>query len=150
MDTEIRRACRDDIPQLCDLLADLFSLESDFVPHADKQARGLSLLVNDATGSSLVLVAVHNDMVVGMATIQTLVSTAEGGRVGLVEDVVVHSRFRGQGIGTLLLERIAAWGRENRLARLQLLADRDNEPALAFYGAKDWKATRLICLRRML
>lgn len=44
--------------------------------------------------------------IVGMATIQTLISTAEGGRVGLVEDVVVDESFRGKGIGKLLLAGI--------------------------------------------
>jgi GNAT superfamily N-acetyltransferase len=150
MDIFIRPACIEDVPRLCGLLDKLFSIESDFVPHAEKQARGLSLLINDPTGSSLVLAAVHADKVVGMATVQTLVSTAEGGRVGLVEDVIVDPLFRGQGVGTLLLERIAAWARENGLTRLQLLADKENLPALEFYLSRGWNTTRLICMRKMI
>jgi hypothetical protein len=34
------------------------------------------------------------------------------------------------------------------MKRLQLLADAENEPALAFYGKSGWKRTQLICLRK--
>jgi hypothetical protein len=78
-DIIIRQARPEDIPSLCGLLEDLFSLEADFEPDPEKQVRGLSMLVTDPSGSSLVLVAVKNGIVVGMATVQTLVSTAEGG-----------------------------------------------------------------------
>ena len=70
--------------------------------------------------------------------------------VGLVEAVIVDRQFRGRGVGTRLLEQIAAWGRENGLKRLQLLADSDNRRALDFYLPLRWVSTRLICLRKML
>ena len=38
-----------------------------------------------------------------MCTVQTLISTAEGGPVGLVEDVIVRADYRGHGIGARLL-----------------------------------------------
>ena len=150
MDITIRPARPEDIPRLCDLLSELFSLESDFSPDREKQERGLSLLVNDQPGASLILVAVAAETVIGVATIQTLVSTAEGGRVGLVEDVIVDERFRCRNVGTLLLEEIVAWSRKMGLTRLQLLADRDNHQALSFYDSRGWAATRLICLRKQL
>jgi GNAT superfamily N-acetyltransferase len=83
-----------------------------------------------------------------MATVQTLVSTAEGGRVGLVEDLVVQRNLRGHGVGTQLIEAILTWARSQGLTRLQLLADRDNQKALDFYASRKWDHTRLICLRR--
>ena len=150
MDITFRFAGPEDIPRLCDLLSELFSLESDFSPDREKQERGLSLLVNDQPGASLILVAVAAETVIGVATIQTLVSTAEGGRVGLVEDVIVDERFRCRNVGTLLLEEIVAWSRKMGLTRLQLLADRDNHQALSFYDSRGWAATRLICLRKLL
>ena len=151
MDIIIRPARPEDIPRMSELLDELFSLESDFRPDVVKQVKGLSMLVADPSGSSLVLVAVaRGDMVVGMATVQTLVSTAEGGRVGLVEDVVVDSRCRRRNVGTLLLERIKEWARSRNLKRLQLLADQENRSALPFYASRKWTATRLICIRTML
>lgn len=35
--------------------------------------------------------------VVGMITVQKLISTAEGGYVGLVEDVIIEPEVRGKG-----------------------------------------------------
>jgi len=150
MDILIRPARPEDIPRLCDLLADLFTLESDFAPDREKQARGLDALIADPSASSIVLVAVIEKKVVGMASVQTLISTAEGGRVGLVEDLIVDRGFRGRGIGSLLLEQLAAWGREHGLKRFQLLADSDNRLALDFYKNRRWNITSLICLRKML
>jgi GNAT superfamily N-acetyltransferase len=150
MDITIRTACPEDIPRMSDLLADLFSLESDFEPDVVKQVKGLNALVADPSGRALVLVAVNHGTVVGMATAQTLVSTAEGGRVALVEDVIVDARFRCRGIGTMLLTRIIDWARENKLTRLQLLADKSNHVAVDFYHSRGWTATKLFCMRMMI
>lgn len=57
---------------------------------------------------------------------------------------------RKQAIGSLLLEHVADWAQEQKLKRLQLLADTKNFPALAFYSWLGWKKTGLICLRKML
>jgi GNAT superfamily N-acetyltransferase len=135
---------------MCELLAELFAIESDFAPDREKQVHGLSTLIAHPPGKVLVLVAVIDGLVVGMATVQTLISTAEGGRVGLVEDVIVDQKFRSLGIGTRLFEEIVAWSRSAGLKRLQLLADRDNQTALDFYSLRGLDLTRLICLRKML
>jgi GNAT superfamily N-acetyltransferase len=134
---------------LCDLLAELFSIESDFEPDREKQAKGLGMLIAGLSGTSRVLVAVMDKKIVGMAAVQTLISTAEGGRAGLVEDVIVDREFRGRGVGTRLLDGITAWSREQGLKRLQLLADAANMPALDFYKDRRWNTTSLICLRKM-
>jgi GNAT superfamily N-acetyltransferase len=133
---------------MCDLLGELFSVEADFEVDVAKQAKGLSMLVGDPSGRAFVGVAVVDNCIAGMATAQTLVSTAEGGRVGLVEDLIVGKRFRCCNIGTLLIERIIAWSREQGLSRLQLLADRENSKALNFYASRGWDSTKLICLRK--
>ena len=150
MDITIRHARPGDVPRLCDLLAELFSIESDFVPDREKQAHGLSALIAHPPGKVLVLVAVSDGLIVGMATVQTLISTAEGGRVGLVEDVIVGREFRNRGVGTRLLEEVEDWSGKAELHRLQLLADIDNQPALDFYSVRGLNRTRLICLRKML
>ena len=151
MDITIRPARSEDIPRMSELLHELFSLESDFRPDAFKQAKGLGMLVAESSGSSLVLVAVApGGAVIGMATVQALVSTAEGGRVGLVEDVIVDSRCRCRGVGTRLLARIIDWSRENKFSRLQLLADKTNHVAADFYRSRNWSATSLNCMRILL
>src|SRR5512143_371295 len=150
MDIIIRPARPEDIPRMSELLGDLFTLESDFEPEVEKQVAGLSMLVAYPSASSLVLVAAIDRKIVGMATVQTLISTAEGGRVGLVEDVIVDRGFRHKGIGTRLLDEIIAWGKRRKLLRIQLLADRDNRRALDFYAKHGWSKTSLICLRKIL
>lgn len=150
MDTTIRPGRSEDIPRLCGLLRDLFSIEKDFTPDIVRQEQGLSMLIADGSGRSRVLVAVAGSTVIGMATVQVLVSTAEGGRVGFIEDVVVDGRFRCRNVGTALLDGITAWGREQGLKRLQLLADRENHQALNFYSSRGWSRTNLHCLRMHL
>lgn len=150
MDFSIRSAKEEDIPRICDLLTELFSIEADFEPDPGKQALGVGCMIDDPSGRTLLLVAESGGTVVGMATAQTLISTAEGGRVGFVEDVVVTREFRGQGIGSLMLEHLTNWAKEQKLKRLQLLADKENLPALAFYSGRTWKKTSLICLRKMV
>ncbi|MBI5639697.1 MAG: GNAT family N-acetyltransferase [Nitrospirae bacterium] len=150
MDFSIRPARAGDISQMCALLADLFSLESDFSPDRKKQARGLKLLLSDASGSSAVFVAEHDKEIIGMCSVQTLISTAEGGPVGLLEDVIVRKEHRGKGIGKGLLAEVVRWCTRKNLSRLQLLRDADNEPALKFYARSGWAGINLVCMRKML
>jgi len=149
-DILIRPARADDIPVMCDLLADLFSLEVDFAPDREKQARGLRLLVEDRSGRSHLAVAVREGIVVGMCSVQTFLSTAEGGPAGVIEDLVVSRKFRGRSTGTRLLEDGITWCRAQGITRLQLLADKGNGQALRFYARRGLSGTSLICLRKHL
>jgi GNAT superfamily N-acetyltransferase len=146
----IRRAGTADISQMCGLLAELFSIESDFSPDRQKQARGLELLLDDPSGLSIVFVAEGDGEIVGMCSVQTLVSTAEGGPVGLLEDVIVRKEHRGKGVGKRLLSEVVRWCSGKNISRLQLLRDGDNIDALKFYNADDWSDTNLVCMRKML
>jgi GNAT superfamily N-acetyltransferase len=121
-----------DIPALAGLLAELFTLESDFRPDLAKQEQGLRLIVeNPATGRIFVLRA--GGRIVGMASALFTVSTAEGGPVVLLEDVIVAEGYRGRGLGRKLVGHVLDWARDNGFRRVTLLADRDNDLALRFY-----------------
>jgi ribosomal protein S18 acetylase RimI-like enzyme len=137
-----------DLDSLVSLLAALFSIEEDFVFDESKQRRGLSLMLENERGC--VLVAEAEGLVIGMCSGQLLVSTAEGGLSLLIEDVVVDERWRGRGVGRLLMAAISDWAKANKVSRLQLLADRNNVPALDFYRSLGWQTTELICLRTFL
>lgn len=130
------------------LLVQLFSIEQDFTPDYSKQRQGLEELL--AGSDAYVAVAEHEAEVVGMATLQVLISTAEGGLCGLIEDVVVNESNRGRGIGQALMAHLVQWAHKKGLTRLQLLADRENQPALAFYQSQGWSATNLIALKIQL
>jgi GNAT superfamily N-acetyltransferase len=147
MAARTRPATTSDLPVLVHLLGELFSIEADFTPDAEAQRRGLALMLANPR-YRMVLVAEREGVVRGMVTGQLVVSTAEGGHSVLVEDMVVEAAHRGLGIGRSLLQAIEAWAVERGATRLQLLADRENAPALAFYGREGWGGTRLACLRR--
>ena len=144
----IRNAVPEDIRVMTTLLKELFEIETDFNFRPIKQRAGLRRLIKDPNAA--VLVAERDNLVVGMCTVQTVISTAEGGRAGWVEDLVVHGKFRGQGIGTELLAAAETWAEEHKLSRLQLLTDSKNKPALDFYFSQGWDATNLICRRKYL
>jgi GNAT superfamily N-acetyltransferase len=136
-----------DVEALVALLVDLFSIEADFRPDAVRQRRGLELLLR-APARCLVLVAERGGEILGMVTVQLVVSTAEGALSGLVEDMIVSPRERGRGIGRRLLRAAERWARARGATRLQLVADRENGLALRFYARTGWRPTRLVCLRR--
>lgn len=149
----IREARTGDLDALTELLGLLFALEADFGVDARRQRGGLERML-DQGQPRLVLVAEapngEGGQVLGMATAQAVISTAEGGPALLVEDVVVRPEARGRGIGRALLARIDSWGLRLGATRLQLLADRDNAPAFDFYRACGFHPTNLVCLRRIL
>lgn len=142
----IRRANIKDLAALTELLGVLFSIEEDFEADAGKQGRGLALMLQG--DSREVLVAEADGRVVGMVSAQLLISTAEGAPSALLEDLVVREECREKKIGLRLLAGIENWAREQGATRCQLLADRDNAPALTFYEKNGWGATNLICLRK--
>lgn len=143
----IRTAREGDLEALVRLLGVLFRIESDFRPDPRRQRRGLRLMLQDPDRRA-VLVAEQGGAVVGMVTVQLVVSTAEGGASGWLEDMVVEAGARRAGVGRRLLRAAERWARGRGARRLQLLADVENAPALAFYRRMGWEGTKLACLRR--
>ncbi len=145
---KIRRAEHADIEAMSVLLQELFRIEADFEGDPERQRQGLQRLLDGCGKHRTALVAVGDGRVIGMATVQLVISTAEGAPSAWVEDVVVDDAWSGQGIGSRLMAEAAAWAAKAGATRLQLLADRDNQPALSFYRRQGWRQTRLICLRK--
>ena len=148
MNAKIRNAQPEDLDALVSLLEELFAIEADFAVDTERQRKGLALMLDGCLKHRCVKVAEMDGQVVGMGTAQTLISTAEGGPVALIEDMVVRSDYRGKGIGRQLMASIEAWALKHDITRLQLLADRTNFSALDFYDKIGWHPTQLICLRR--
>lgn len=146
---EIDFASTADLPHLADLLAELFALESDFAPERDKQLRGLQLILDNPSLGRLFVLRIDG-AVAGMANALITVSTAEGGKVLLLEDVIVSRAHRGGGFGRRLVEHVLDWARTQGMTRITLLADRDNAPALDFYRALGFDGSNMTVLRRKL
>ncbi|MBL1320629.1 MAG: GNAT family N-acetyltransferase [Methylophaga sp.] len=148
MDITIRQANISDINFLIALLKELFEIEEDFIFDEEKQRRGVELLL--ASDNDYIIVAEHDSEVIAMCTVLTIISTAEGGHVGLIEDMVVQKAYACKGIGRQLLSAVELRAKEQGLTRLQLLADRNNQHALTFYNKMDWQKTQLIGLRKFI
>lgn len=127
----IRDAHSDDVGVMAGLLVELFLIEDDFSIDIEKQIHGLQLLLE--TDNCLVLVAEISGQVIGMISMQSLISTAMGERVGLIEDMIVSHEFRRIGIGRLLLNTIIENANSLGYGRIALGADKRNISAITFY-----------------
>jgi GNAT superfamily N-acetyltransferase len=146
----IRDAVLSDMQTLVRLLKQLFSIEKDFSFDAARQEKGLTLMLEGCKKHRTIKVACYNNHIIGMCSIQTRVSTANGCITAVVEDLVVDSDYRGAGIGEKLLNAIYSWARKRGIKSLQLLADKSNIFALCFYERQKWETTNLICLTKQL
>lgn len=138
-----------DLPALADLLHELFTLESDFQPERDKQLRGLRLILDTPALGRLFVLRIDGK-VAGMANALITVSTAQGAPVLLLEDVIVSRAQRGAGLGRRLIEQVCVWAKAQGMARVTLLADRDNAPALAFYARLGFEPSAMVVRRKAL
>ena len=145
---KVRAATVRDLSSMTALLGELFAIESDFTVNIRKQRQGLATLMeNDA---ATLLVAMSKDEIIGMCTLQPLISTAEGGTVGMVEDLVVSELWRHKGVGGALIEAIEKVAQSQGMSRLQLLNDQNNEPANQFYDKHGWSNTNMRVRRKTL
>jgi len=145
----IEKATVEDITELCFLLGVLFNQEMEFKADSNAQKTGLrAIIINPQVG--VILVARHNDKLVGMVNILFTVSTALGGRVAILEDMVVIPSKRGSGVGSQLLNAAIATARENNCQRLTLLTDSNNEIAHGFYEKHGFTRSPMLPFRFML
>lgn len=138
-----------DIPALCELLALLFELEPDFSANADAQRAGLSLILQRPEAGRI-FVAREGESVVGMVSLLNSVSTALGGPVAWLEDLIVAPAHRGRGIGSDLIEHALSYARECGLKRITLLTGAENSGAQRFYRRHGFRASGMIPLRCLI
>src|SRR5439155_9903111 len=96
---------------------------SDFRPDKAKQLRGLRLIFEQPSGGR-VFVLRRDGVIVGMINLLFTISTAEGGFVILLEDLVIHKEYQGHGYGSKLLEHAINFARQKNFLRITLLTDR--------------------------
>lgn len=121
-----------DLPRLVELLGILFESEAEFSPDAEKQRTALeAILGNSAIGK--IFVAREGREVIAMASLLYTISTAEGGKAALFEDLVTAPEHRKRGIGAALLKHVIEQARAEGVVRITLLTDMQNERAQAMY-----------------
>ena len=145
-DSHIEQATLEDLPQLSDLLGDLFTMEGDFQPDRAKQMRGLRLIL-EQPNRGRIFVLRHNGVIFGMINLLFTISTAEGGFVILLEDVIMHRDYRGQGYGTKLLRHAIDYAKKKDFLRITLLTDRLNERSQEFFKEHGFVVSKMIPMR---
>jgi GNAT superfamily N-acetyltransferase len=142
----IEQATMEDLPQMVDLLYELFGQEGDFVPDRAKQERGLRLIL-EQPNRGRIFVYRWNDAIVGMVNLLFTISTAEGGFVVLLEDVIVRVDYRGRGVGRQLLTHAIEYAKKKEFLRITLLTDRLNEQGQVFFQKMGFFKSQMIPLR---
>jgi GNAT superfamily N-acetyltransferase len=138
-----------DIPELVELLLVLFAQEAEFSPAPEKHAAGLSAILSRPE-VGLILVARSESCLLGMVSLLFTVSTAEGGPVCVLEDMVVLPEYRGQSVGSKLLVAAIQTAQSRGFLRVTLLTDRANERALRFYESHGFHKSAMVPLRLLL
>jgi GNAT superfamily N-acetyltransferase len=142
----ITKATLDDIPRLCELLTLLFTQEADFKPNIDKQSAGLREIIGHPE-AGVILVLRDDSATVGMVNVLFTISTACGGRVAIVEDMVVLPEKRHNGLGSSLLTAAIELARTEGCLRITVLTDRTNTSAIRFYQRSGFVTSEMIPLR---
>ena len=89
----IEPATIEDLSELTDLVMSLMAIEADFKPNAEKQRHGLQLILEQPSRGRIFVLR-NDHKVIGMVNLLFTISTAEGGFVILLEDLIIHPQHR--------------------------------------------------------
>jgi GNAT superfamily N-acetyltransferase len=145
----IDRASADDIPQLAALLNLLFTQESEFQTNPSKQESGLRLII-EFPDVGVLFAARDGDQIVGMVSLLFTISTAQGGPVCWLEDMVICPDRRGDGLGSHLLQHAIGYARSRGFTRITLLTDKLNHRAIRFYEKHAFEQSAMTAMRLYL
>lgn len=145
----IEPATFEDLDELSLLLGELFSEESDFRPDKEKQLRGLRLIF-EQPNRGRVFVLRSDRTIVGMINLLFTISTAEGGFVILLEDLVIHKTFQGKGYGSRLLEYAIDFAKQKNFLRITLLTDRPELRSQSLFKRYGFFESAMIPMRLLL
>lgn len=138
-----------DVPALTQLLSALFSQETEFTPDPQAQTRALTHIIAEPNLGEI-LVARIEGKAVAMVSLLYSCSTALGGKVCWLEDMVVAPQWRGQTIGTNLLHYAIEHARTSGCLRITLLTDQNNTPAQHFYTRQGFVFSSMQPMRLLL
>ena len=148
MKLNIERATERDIPAIVRLvrqLAEYEKLEHAMVSREEDFRKALFGPQRNVDA----LMAFADDTAVGLALYFYNFSTFQGRRGIYLEDIFVEPKYRGRGIGSALLKRLARVAKEENCARMEWSVLTWNQPSIDFYhrlGAvtlDDWRIFRL-------
>jgi GNAT superfamily N-acetyltransferase len=147
MNILVRDALSSDLDAIADLLGLLFAEEAEFSPDKRKQLAALETVLSDPD-LGFIAVADHERSCVGTVMILYSISTALGGRVGILEDMIVAPDVRRTGVGRQLIDFALSRAKREGCLRITLLTDSDNERAHRFYAQAGFARSSMVPFRR--
>lgn len=139
----------EDIKELCRLLNELFTQEAEFTSDEIVQERALRKIISDESMGEI-FVAQKDDKIVAMVNILYTLSTALGAKAAILEDMIVDKRYRGQDIGSTLMDFALECIKAKGCMRVTLLTDSDNFKAHRFYEKHGFVKSTMIPFRNIL
>lgn len=145
----VEPATLEDLPALTELVMGLFEFSGDFRPDHAVQERGLRLILEQPNRGRIFVVRT-NDRIFGMVNLLFTISTARGGFVILMEDVVIHPDHRGQGFGTMLVNHVVDFAKKKHFKRITLLTDKISAESQEFFKKQGFEYSNMIPMRRII
>lgn len=146
---KVEPATIEDLPALIELTMSLFSGSHDFLPDHAAQERGLALILEQPSRGRIFVLR-NGTEIFGMVNLLFTISTAMGGFVIQMEDVIVHADHRGQGFGTMLLEHVIDFAGQKDFKRITLLTDKISAESQNFFRKHGFEYSNMIPMRRII
>lgn len=145
----VEPATIEDLPELTALVMELFAHSGDFKPDRATQERGLELILQQPNrGRIFVLRTDHR--IIGMVNLLITLSTACGGFVLIMEDVVIHHDHRGLGYGSMVVDYVVQFAKQKDFKRITLLTDRISDRSQNFFHKHGFEFSTMIPMRLVL
>ncbi len=158
MNFMLRAAAQEDYDAVCMLLAQGDRFHAEALPQIFRSIEGPArsreyferILDNE---NAAIFVAEQQDALIGM--IQCDVRTAPDVPIVVprhfvyIDNLVVSERFRQQGVGLALVERVHQWSREKGITEVELGVWEFNIPARILYEKLGYQTTRRIMSKRL-
>ena len=140
----VRAATERDIPRILELYYDLTSAvspnEEQPRPSLEDARRVIAEIA--ATPGHQLLVAEEDSIVVGTMVLLVVPNLSHGALPwAIIENMIVDSKYRRQGIGQLLMEYAVNHAREAGCYKVQLLSNKKRPEAHRFYRSLGFKAS---------
>ncbi|MGD8997834.1 MAG: GNAT family N-acetyltransferase [Anaerolineae bacterium] len=145
MDFVIRRATREDVPEMLRLWREMMDFHAQLEPRfrpkpsPDGERAWEAYLQQDIWDSEDwgVFVAAEDGRLVGqiMGNLRSTVPVFEPEDYGYVTDIVVDPQARRRGVGKALFQALKSWFRERGVSHLQLQVAHNNAASRAFWRA---------------
>jgi len=144
----IRQANDADLPALAALLAELMTHHGVTPLIPERAAATIATVLR--TPNAWYFIAEVEGRIVGMLQANERFSTWDAAPYGYIEDFCVTEAWRGQQIGTLLLDHLAAWGRGRGWARIDLDVSASLTDSVRFYVRRGYEDTGSLLYRLRL